>query len=266
MPDPKCASSAVGFTWREGVGRAPSFLARVGEGPGGMTPKRWVFENLFAALRRAASPRDRKAYFAGGSDYKINIGAGRNVLPGWLNVDAKPRPGGVWLDASRPWPFLSETFSAALCEHMIEHVPKPLAQFILDETLRTLKPGGWFRVITPDLTLFASHILGVGDPADRDYLDFLATFNKVDEVNWCDAINIIFREYSHEYIWTVDELSGAMIRAGFIDLKVDRATRWTQPVFKDTEGHPKVFEREAGVDGVRMDALEAFAIEGMKPL
>ncbi len=230
-----------------------------------MTPKRWVFENLYAALRRAASPRDRKAYFATASDCRINIGAGRNILPGWLNVDAKPRPGGVWLDASRAWPFASATFSAALCEHMIEHVPKPLAQFILDETLRTLKPGGWLRVVTPDLSLFASHVLNAGDAGDDDYLDFLATFNKVDKVNWCDAINIIFREYSHVYIWTVDELSSAMTRAGFTNLTVDRATRWTQPVFKDTKGHPKVFEREAGVDGVRMDALEAFAIEGMKP-
>ena len=266
MPDPKCASSTARSVWREGVGRTRIIPLGVRMEPAGMTPKRWMFENLYATLRRAASPRDRKAYFASTSDYKINIGAGRNILPGWLNVDAKPRPGGVWLDASRPWPFPSETFGAALCEHMIEHVPKALAQFILAEALRTLTPGGWLRVVTPDLALFASHILGVGDPADRDYLDFLATFNKVEKVNWCDAINIIFREYSHEYIWTVDELSAAMTRAGFIDLKVDRATRWTQPVFKDTEGHPKVFEREAGVDGVRMDTLEAFAIEGMKRL
>ncbi len=56
-----------------------------------------------------------------------------------------------------------------------------------------------------------------------------------------------------------------MIRAGFTNLTVGRATRWTQPVFKDVEGHPRVFEREAGVNGLRMDALEAFAIEAMKP-
>ena len=230
-----------------------------------MTPKRWVFENLYAGLRRASSQRDRQDYFRRHTDYRINIGAGRNVLPGWLNVDAKPRPGGVWLDASRPWPFAADTFSAALCEHMIEHVPKPLARFILQETLRTLRPGGWLRVITPDLNLFASHIVGAGDAADDDYLDFLATFNGLEEVNWCDAINIIFREYSHEYIWTVDELSRELTLAGFTNLTAGRATRWTQPIFKDVEGHPRVFEREAGVDGVRMDALEAFAIEAMKP-
>ncbi len=230
-----------------------------------MTLKRWAFENIYAHYGRARSDFDRRAYFARREDRRINIGAGRNVLPGWLNIDIKPRPGAVWLDAGRPWPIADDVFDAALCEHMIEHVPKPLGRFILGETLRTLRPGGWLRVVTPDLRRFASHIVGEGDPADDEYLAFLRKFHGQDSLNWCDAINIVFREYGHAYIWTADELGDELRRAGFAELKLGRAAHWMQPVFEDAEGHPRMLQREAGVDGVRIDALEAFAIEAMKP-
>lgn len=231
-----------------------------------MSLKRWAFETLYAPYRRLRSPADRRAYFRGAKPGRVNIGAGRNVLPGWLNIDITPRPGGVWLDASRPWPFPDGAFEAALCEHMIEHVPKPLGEFILGETLRTLQPGGWLRVVTPDLGRFAGHVSGQGDPADEVYLSFLRDFHARERLNWCDAINIVFREYGHQYIWTIEELSDALGRAGFTELKVGRAAHWVQPVFKDAEGHPRMLAREAGVDGVKIDALEAFAIEAMKPL
>ena len=230
-----------------------------------MSFKRWALETLYAPYRQLRSPMDRRAYFKATTERRVNIGSGRNILAGWLNLDIKPRPGGVWLDCARPWPIADGVFSAALCEHMIEHVPKPMAQAILAETLRTLRPGGWLRVITPDLTLFAAHVLGGGDPRDEDYLQFLRAFHGQEGLNWCDATNIIFRDYGHQYIWSAEELSAALRRAGFVDLQLGRAACPIQPVFEGCEGHPAMLHREAGVDGARIDAVEAFAIEAMKP-
>ncbi len=229
-----------------------------------MRPGPWLLKTLYAPYRRVQAGGDVRTYLRTAASPRINIGSGRNLVPGWLNIDILPRPGAVWLDASKPWPFADGSFDAALCEHMIEHVPKPFGQHLLQETLRTLKPGGWLRVITPDLTWFAEKALGQGPAEDEDYLRFLRDFTGDPGVNWCDAVNILFREYGHQYIWSIEELSAGLKAAGFSELVIGRAAHPVQPVFDGVEGHPAMITRHSGADGVRIDALEAFAIEARK--
>ena len=53
---------------------------------------------------------------------KLHIGAGKNILKGWLNADIKASLKTVYLDASKKFPFKNNTFDYIFSEHLIEHL------------------------------------------------------------------------------------------------------------------------------------------------
>jgi predicted SAM-dependent methyltransferase len=224
---------------------------------GSMTFRAWVRIHVYAKLKYVIASREISRYIGTNDQPKLNLGAAGNCVPGWLNVDLHPNFRATHLDATRRWPFEDDTFYAMLCEHMIEHVTKENGKHILAEAFRTLKPGKYFRVITPDLNWFASRIIAPGDDNEIRYLGFLDHFFERSGTTWCDAINLTFYEHGHRYIWSSEELSEELTRAGFVDLVLGRATEWTQTVFKDVEGHTKI--------SGDLNAVEAFAIEARKP-
>lgn len=220
--------------------------------------RRWLRDTLFAPAKRLTAQYELQRYLRDNPEPKLNIGAGGNRIPGWLNVDLFPPPGVTHMDASLRWPFETGSIHAVLCEHMIEHVPKSLGEHILRETRRVLKPGGWLRVVTPDLNWFSSRILAPASQAEEAYLTYLSGFLGKPVDSWCDAINLCFYEHGHQYIWSIEELKASLVRAGFSDFQITRAAMPVQDVFHGVEGHPRLV-------GVENDAIEAFAIEAMAP-
>jgi len=55
-------------------------------------------------------------YMATAAPRKLQIGTGLHDLPGWLNTDIAPRPGQVYLDATRPLPFPDGSFGYVYAE------------------------------------------------------------------------------------------------------------------------------------------------------
>lgn len=215
----------------------------------------WVKSNVFVPVKRVSASYEVKRYLSRTTTPRINIGAGGNRIRGWLNLDLYPAPGVVYMDASLRWPFADASIDAILCEHMIEHVPKSLGVHLLHEMSRILQPGGWVRIVTPDLNWLASRILNPSSTRQEEsYLEFLNTFMKRKSTSWCDAVNLCFYEHGHRYIWSIEELQSQLMAAGFSELTITRAACPVQQVFAGTEGHPKMI-------GVENDAIEAFAIE-----
>jgi predicted SAM-dependent methyltransferase len=162
------------------------------------------------------------------------------------------------MNGARRWPFADGALHAVLCEHVIEHVPKKVGRFFVEEAFRTLKPGAKFRIVTPDLDFFASAVLR-GAPEAEPYLRFLEGFTKASEpMNWCDAINLNFYEHGHCYIYTPGELRKALEAAGFVDIAQTRAGYHTDEIFRDVDGHTRLV-------GIVPNSIEAFALEGRKP-
>ena len=65
---------------------------------------------------------------------KVNLGCGRNILPGWVNLDFVPLPGVdviANLDGctEEPLPFADDTVDEFLLSHILEHLVEPLALF-----------------------------------------------------------------------------------------------------------------------------------------
>ncbi len=217
----------------------------------------------FAALRAImkgvagrAFQRHRIAkYRAAHGSARLNIGSGYNTLDGWLNVDLTGGlRGPVYMDAGRPFPFEDQSFDAILCEHMIEHVPKPVALNIVAESFRTLKVGGKIRIITPDLQTMAVIISNPGDKQVVAYRNFVEGLLGKGPLTNEDIVNEMFTNYGHQHIYSVAELKSVVEHAGFSDIREGRGGYPHDPIFAGVEGHPEFM-------GFENNAFEAFALE-----
>lgn len=120
------------------------------------------------------------------------------------------------LDVAEALPFEDGAVDWVYAEHLIEHVPLPVAVGWLTEVRRVLAPGGLLRLTTPDLRryaegyvrqdgFFARHrrrlrVMRVGPPMpDRPAFMF----------------NQIFYLYGHRWIYDEAELRYVLARAGF---------------------------------------------------
>jgi predicted SAM-dependent methyltransferase len=147
-------------------------------------------------------------------------------LVGVHSPEAASEPGGLYrvdgqsyftqLDISQPLPFQDGAVDWVYAEHLIEHVPLPVAVDWLTEVRRVLAPGGLLRITTPDLRLYAEsyanddaffnkhrrrlRMMRVGPPMpDRKAFMF----------------NQIFYLYGHKWIYDEAELRYVLAQAGF---------------------------------------------------
>lgn len=106
---------------------------------------------------------------------RVHYACGRNIFPGWLNVDGfdESYPHGealqdlakqiFRLDLTGPHPFPDNHFEAGYSEDFIEHINQDEFVIFLCEAFRTFKPGGVLRMSTPDLDgILERHLRGTG--------------------------------------------------------------------------------------------------------
>lgn len=118
-----------------------------------------LYERLYSRARLAEKPF-------------YNVGAGNFWHPYWTNLDfiaswyTEEQRDIVHLDLMALGPLPIEPNSAEILytSHTIEHVTEEAVRNLFSEALRVLKPGGIFRVITPDAeTAFAAMMRGDKD-------------------------------------------------------------------------------------------------------
>jgi len=93
-----------------------------------------------------------------------NIGAGGFSHPCWTNIDYDSK----WYKSNRSktlkgiqydffsldrLPIESESAEVIYSSHSVEHINDEAAQNILNESYRILKPGGYLRIVTPNIDL-----------------------------------------------------------------------------------------------------------------
>ncbi|MFH1605299.1 MAG: methyltransferase domain-containing protein [Pseudomonadota bacterium] len=94
---------------------------------------------------------------------RLNLGCGRTILPGWINVDKTKLPGvdvGFDLNDCSAWnrmPFADDSVESFLLSHTIEHITNTLP--LMQELHRIAKPGATIQVRVP---------YGSSDDADED--------------------------------------------------------------------------------------------------
>lgn len=87
-----------------------------------------------------------------GSTVKINLGCGKDIRKGWINVDvvAKLKPDIVH-DLSQPLPFKDNFADYILAQDILEHFTREDLSDVIAEIARVLKVGGVLEIRVPNL-------------------------------------------------------------------------------------------------------------------
>jgi predicted SAM-dependent methyltransferase len=157
---------------------------------------------------------------------KVSLGAGANIRTDWINTDYEPLNHKIiYVDVTKKFPFPERSVDYFHTEHMIEHIPLSLAQFMLSECYRTLKPGGKIRISTPDIMRLGRLLF---DPNASDTTDYYkwALEHSPPSVDCSTPLTpcMVFNHFIHNWGWghqfIYDEmtLKGLLTRAGFVSV------------------------------------------------
>lgn len=80
---------------------------------------------------------------------RLNIGCGRDIREGWLNVDAIDFPGAEVWNLTNRWPLEDGSVEEIHASHVIEHFGSQYRCWVMNESYRVLMPGGKMTVIVP---------------------------------------------------------------------------------------------------------------------
>jgi predicted SAM-dependent methyltransferase len=211
--------------------------------------KNWLIHHPIRYAKKRASGNEVARYVKKGGLLRLNIGAQQNWPAGWLNVDILPGLHGVYLDATVMAAVPTDTFDAVLCEHMIEHVP------VLE--------GRVARFVTPKLERLARTIIDPQEDVEREIYLFRHEFNndavgtKYPELARLDYVNIMFREWGHQYLYTREDLADKLMAVGFSTIVDTKPNEVANKIFENAQGHGKLL-------GYELNDLNAFALEVTK--
>lgn len=190
--------------------------------------------------QRALRPAKRKRYLAGTDTVRLMIGSGPSRIDGWLATDLIPsRPDVMFLDASETFPFGDESIDRIHSEHMIEHVDHPIGRHMLAECARCLKPGGRIRLATPDF----DRVVALAGPVNHDVAEQMRQSNlrcgiapdqAIDPI-W--AVNRLFSEYGHRFLYTEVALRRELEAAGLADVRRYEVGESGDPEFRRVDQH-----------------------------
>jgi predicted SAM-dependent methyltransferase len=168
----------------------------------------------------------------------MNCGCARRLEPGWLNTDlvriqeldgreaeldrivrVNEELYFCRHDAIARYPFEDESFDWVYSEHFIEHVSPADGIAWLAEMCRLLRPGGLVRVTTPSLATFVNAYVDPRDPFYGAYRKDLAKTRPFQEREVPDRrgwmMNNLFYGWQHRWIYDFEELTHALVAAGF---------------------------------------------------
>jgi predicted SAM-dependent methyltransferase len=193
---------------------------------------------------------------------KLQIGAGANILDGWLNTnESKFSRNVIFLDATRPFPFEDHTFDYILSEHQFEHLTYHEGFLMLRECSRILKPGGKIRIATPDLEILTSLSAPKKSELQQRYIRWImdAYFPEIKMYQASFAINNAFRNWEHRFLYDRATLEHVMEEAGFINIARYISGESDDKVFRGIEYHGRAVESE------EMNRFETMVLEGTRP-
>ena len=163
-----------------------------------------------------------KTYMHEHSVRKLQIGAGTNLLPGWLNTNYFPWERNVLhLDATKTFPFEDQSFDYIFSEHMIEHITYTQGLQMLKECHRILKPNGKIRLSTPDFQFLIDLYIQEHNDLQARYTKWMANYMREQEPDSAPVdtpifvINNFVRDWGHLFIYDEDSLRLSMEKVGF---------------------------------------------------
>ncbi len=204
---------------------------------------------LTRPLDRAARLATRRAriarYLAEHPVPALILGAGPQRRAGWLASDLAPQGEDVvYIDAARPLPLPDGSLAFVFAEHMIEHVAYDAAARLAREVLRVLRPGGVFRIATPDLQAIARLVLPPLDPAAQHYVEASNRVFGRPEDSAAVVANRALRWWGHQFVYDEATLRGLLQQAGFGTIERKAVGQSSHAMLQNLEGHGDVIGQD----------------------
>lgn len=229
---------------------------------------REVGVDVRSRVRRRQTPAIVDRYMAAPGPKLVQLGSGSRPRAGWLCTDlVLYQPDVAYLDVTARFPFADASIDAFHGEHLVEHLPLPAGRLMMRECLRTLRPGGVLRLATPDLTAIARLVADpdvLDDPEARHFVDVMPTVAIASRTATygarpVDVLNLIAREWGHQFLYDEATLTSELLDAGF-------ATVERVPVGESE--HPDLHGIETHGTDISDDRIERFGtlvIEATRP-
>jgi len=200
------------------------------------------FRQLRWSIRSARFPRDERGFL------KLHIGCGDIAAAGFVNIDAR-RMSHIHIVSSNLFELRALPRKVAalvyMC-HVLEHVPRAHVWKVLGEMKRVLVPGGTLRLSVPDFDL----LLQIYEENERSADSIVGPLMGGQDYTF----------NFHYNIFTRASLTGALERAGFINVRLWSPDRCADHDFIDhsstlidIEGrtYPVSLNIEADVPGLK---------------
>jgi predicted SAM-dependent methyltransferase len=181
---------------------------------------------------------------------KLQIGAGRTKLQGWLSSDLIFSDHAIFLDARKRFPFATDSFDYVYSEHMIEHLSWNDGLKMLKECLRILKPGGTLRIATPDLAVLIGLYNPNGHPLNEAFTKWI-TDRHLKDLGVYKApfvINNAFYNWGHKFLYDAELLDMALHQSGFTAIQQCQPGESDDEHLNGIESHGKNVKNEAMVN------------------
>lgn len=215
-----------------------------------------------ASSRSFSRDRSRiSSYLTAVNRPRLQIGAGSNLLDGWLNTDYFPDGADlIHLDATRRFPFPDSSFDLIFSEHVIEHVPLVGGVSMIAEAFRVLRPGGRLRLSTPPLEFLLDGYRNPESGLNGTYRAWHFEIYNPDSPSKAPVVlfNDYVRMWGHVFIYDAALLSSLMVEAGFVEVQRCAIGESDEPLLVGLENEGRM------PDGLLR--LSTMSIEGKKPI
>jgi len=152
---------------------------------------------------------------------RLNLGCGKNVKPGWVNVDRDRQvdESVLSVDLTGLWPWDNNSCDMVYSEHLLEHLyrgkDRDDAMFFLLNAHRVLRPGGICRVGVPDAAALIRYYTH-GDGPFRSVAGGMPRWVRTP----MDVVQHVSRYNGHhKWMYDIRSLKHIMGRAGFRDVR-----------------------------------------------
>lgn len=223
----------------------------------------------FQAIERVQRRRKVRRYFDRPPIRKLQIGAGANLMEGWLNTEwlvtdrSLRSPRVTFLDATRPFPFGDGSFHYVYSEHVLEHFSYDEGVRMLREAFRVFRPGGRIRVATPNLEFVIRLYDREKTDLQRRYIRYMTDYwhpELAERGLYEDTfvINNLMRDWGHRFIYDPKILRRTLHDIGFESIS-------QVPVGASEDPHLRGIESRAKTAEAEYNELETMVFEASRP-
>jgi predicted SAM-dependent methyltransferase len=172
----------------------------------------------------------------------VQFGCGLCAPAGWENFDASPTlalqrvplvgplvrsvVGPSWpenvrfADARKGLPGAAGSCAAVYCSHVLEHLPLDDFRATLRSVLRSLRPGGTFRFVVPDLEHMVAEYTASSSPTRaQDLVAAMRFAGTKSHRSLSRALGAVFGWAGHRSMWDYAGLHRELADAGFVGMR-----------------------------------------------